>query len=70
MRLTGSPLLKTAIKKNVKEVTDPRGRKVYDQMVQAKNEFSYGSLPSASDYASFYQFVGTFKGLNIFSPVV
>jgi hypothetical protein len=29
-------------------------------MVKAKNNFTYGNLGSGSDYASFYQFVGTF----------
>ena len=57
----GSPLLKTPIAENVKQVRDPHGGNVYDQMVKAKKKFTYRNLGSGSDYASFYQFVGTFK---------
>ena len=60
LRLNGSPLLKTQAKENVKEVDDPHGEKVYDQMVKTKKEFTFGGLGAGSDYASFYQFVGTF----------
>lgn len=63
LSLSGSPLLKTAITKNVKNVRDPHGGNVYDRMLQADkdNNFKYGSLGSGSDYASFYQFVGEFS---------
>ena len=60
LQLFASPLLKTPLKENVKEVDDPHGGKVYDQMVKAKKKFTVGGLAAASDYASFYQFVGTF----------
>ena len=60
LKLSGSPLLKTAIREDVKEVADPHGRNVYNQMLRAKNTFSYGALGSGSDYAHFYQFVGRF----------
>ncbi|XP_028397182.1 glutamate carboxypeptidase 2-like [Dendronephthya gigantea] len=56
--LAGSPLLKTVITKNVKNVDDPHGQKVYDQMAKAKGKFTYLNLGSGSDYASFYQFCG------------
>lgn len=57
-QLAGSPLLKSPIKANVKEVDDPNGNKVYDQMVKHNKKFFYGNLGSGSDYASFYQFAG------------
>ena len=56
--VAGSPLIKTVITKNVKEVDDPHGKKVYDQMIKVKKSFVYGNLGSGSDYASFYQFCG------------
>jgi Zn-dependent M28 family amino/carboxypeptidase len=61
LQLSGSPLLKSPITKHVKEVKDPHGGNVYDQMVKAKGNFTYKNLGSGSDYASFYQFVGMFK---------
>jgi N-acetylated-alpha-linked acidic dipeptidase len=61
LQLSGSPLLKSPITKHVKEVKDPHGGNVYDQMVKAKGDFTYKNLGSGSDYASFYQFVGMFK---------
>ncbi|XP_028397034.1 N-acetylated-alpha-linked acidic dipeptidase 2-like [Dendronephthya gigantea] len=75
LKLKGSPLLKTAITKNVKEVDDPHGRKVYDQMVKVNGQFTYGDLVYAnSDYLTFYQFCGvpsfdmTYAG-KVFYPV-
>ncbi|XP_028396937.1 glutamate carboxypeptidase 2-like [Dendronephthya gigantea] len=56
--VAGSPLLKTATIRNVKEVHDPHGQKVYDQMRKAKKKFKYENLGAGSDYASFYQFCG------------
>ncbi|XP_028396940.1 glutamate carboxypeptidase 2-like [Dendronephthya gigantea] len=63
LKLKGSPLLKTAITKNIKDVDDPHGRKVYDQMVKVKNQSNntksiYERLGAGSDYASFYQYCG------------
>ena len=58
LKLAGSPLLETAIFEKVKEVDDPNGQKVYDQMMKAKS--TYRALGSGSDYASFYQFCGKF----------
>ena len=54
----GSPLLKNILTKNIKQVDDPHGVTVYDQMVKANKKFVYEPLGSGSDYASFYQFVG------------
>ncbi|XP_028397055.1 glutamate carboxypeptidase 2-like isoform X2 [Dendronephthya gigantea] len=56
--VSGSPLLKTTINNNVKEVDDPHGEKVYHQMLRAQKRFVYRNLGSGSDYASFYQFCG------------
>ena len=62
-------MLKTPITQNVKDVDDPNGGKVFDQMVKVLaekkkdetiNYINYGNLGSGSDYASFYQFVGTY----------
>ena len=63
LKLSGSPLLKTAITKNIKEVDDPHGKTVYDQIIKAKNQSNnttsiYDPLGAGSDYASFYQFCG------------
>ncbi|CAB4001425.1 Hypothetical predicted protein [Paramuricea clavata] len=58
LELAGSPLLKTPIAESVKQVNDPHGGSVYDQIVKEYKTFDYGTLGSNSDYASFYQFVG------------
>ncbi|XP_028396939.1 glutamate carboxypeptidase 2-like [Dendronephthya gigantea] len=56
--VAGSPLLKSVITRNVKEVDDPHGPNVYDHMIEVMKSFVYGNLGSGSDYASFYQFCG------------
>ena len=69
--LQGSPLFETVITETVKNVEDPHLNKsdgkrqtVYERLVEVSNSsdgrIPFGSLGLVrSDYASFYQFVGT-----------
>ena len=64
MQVKGSPLLKTITLKQTKKVGDPhvkngKNQTIYERMLEVKKK--YGSLGSASDYASFYQFVGKLR---------
>ena len=66
MVINGSPLLKTMVLTQIKNVEDPHfknGKKqtMYERMVDmssSKKAPDYGSLAAWSDFASFYQFVG------------